>query len=358
MADGILRRVMAPFVAPPVFDFWAQKVNRTLSWERPLARVVGRRVTARGVVTLQLRANRHFRGFQAGQHVPVSVEVDGVRMTRTYSPVTPWRADGRLSITVKAVAGGKVSNALLNDVAVGDVLELGPAFGDMVLPADAASRRWLLVAGGSGITPLMCLLRALLAENPEADITLMQWARERVDLCFSDEFARLQARHANLRVVPVLTRETRLLPTEQTGRPDDALFRAQMPDLGNRSVRACGPWGFVDAVRSLLAGHCADFASESFTPPPANVSAGEAVTVTLALSGRQLQVPSGVPLLESLEAAGLQPEHGCRMGVCNTCVCNKRDGSTEHVHSARRDDEAGPVRLCVSAPRSDITLEL
>ncbi|CAK9061670.1 NADPH oxidoreductase (Stearoyl-CoA 9-desaturase electron transfer partner) [Durusdinium trenchii] len=318
---------MAPFVAPPVFDFWAQKVNRTLSWERPLARVVGRRVTARGVVTLQLRANRHFRGFQAGQHVPVSVEVDGVRMTRTYSPVTPWRADGRLSITVKAVAGGKVSNALLHDVAVGDVLELGPAFGDMVLPADAASRRWLLVAGGSGITPLMCLLRALLAENPEADITLMQWARE-------------------------------LLPTEQTGRPDDALFRAQMPDLGNRSVRACGPWGFVDAVRSLLAGHCADFASESFTPPPANVSAGEAVTVTLALSGRQLQVPSGVPLLESLEAAGLQPEHGCRMGVCNTCVCNKRDGSTEHVHSARRDDEAGPVRLCVSAPRSDITLEL
>ncbi len=358
MSDGVLHKAMAPLVAPPVFDFWVQKINRTLSWERPLARVVGREVTARGTVTLTLKANRHFRGYAAGQHVPVSVEVDGVRLTRTYSPVTPWQGDRRLAITVREVDGGKVSAALVHALSVGDVVELGPAFGDMVLPDGGASRPWLLVAGGSGITPLMCLARALLAENPSADITLMMWARERADLCFSGTFADLQARHPNLRVLPVLTRESRCLPNELSGRPGAELFAAQVPDIATRAVRACGPWGFVETVSSLLAPIAADFDSECFTPPPRATQAGEAVTVTLLRSERQVQVPAGAPLLESLEEQGVQPAYGCRMGVCNTCVCDKRAGTTEHVYNSEQHAEAGPVRLCVNAARSDITLDL
>ena len=353
---GPLKRMLSPLVNPQVFDFWASHLSPTLSWERALAKVLARRVEARDTVTLELKPNRHVGGFAPGQHVSVTVSVDGVRLTRSYSP--SWLGRGRMAVTVKKIPGGKVSGWLTEHCRVGDVLEIGPAFGDMTQPS--LDRPWLLVAAGSGITPMMSLLRQAATQPPSLPpITLLYWARTRADLCFLRELDQLAGRLPSLTVHRILTRESALLPEEHGGRPDETLLRALVPDLGARQVYACGPAGFVAAVRALLAGQVAAFEAEAFSLPVVSVLSGAPVQVTLGRSGRVLSVPAGAPLLAALEAAGERPAHGCRMGICNTCVCGKLAGTTEDLLGGGLSHEpVGAMKLCVSTARTDITLDL
>lgn len=355
-ASQTLRRLVAPLVDPAVYDFWAQKLFPTASWDRCLARVLERQITARDTVSLILRPNGHFQGFQPGQHLNVTVEVNGRRVTRSYSPSDAPHKDGILRLTIKAVPGGKVSQHLVHHTRVGDVLELSPAFGDMTLPAESAA--WLFVAAGSGITPIMSLLKTLTRQSLQQPVTLIYWARTRADLCFIEELARLDAAHPLLQVHTVLTREPTLLSHELAGRPREALFRQLVADLERRRVACCGPFGFVDQVRELLGTQVARFQAEAFTPAPVQTVAGAPVTVTLTRSNVQVQIPSGMPLLEALEAQGLSPAYGCRMGICNTCSCQKQAGTTTDTRNGTQQEEPGPVRLCINSASSDLTLEL
>lgn len=348
---------LSPFVSPAAFDFWAARLKPGASWDRPLARVVSRHVEARDAVTLVLQPNRHFAGFRAGQHVNVGVEVDGVLRTRSYSPSDAPRADGRVSITVRHVPGGKVSSQLCLHTRVGDVLELGPAFGDMT---DFDGPR-LFCAAGSGITPLMSLLRAAAQSGTALDLDLVYWARRRTDLCFVDELREIARRVSGVRVHVVLTREADLQAGEHAGRPSAELLDRLVPDHARRIVSACGPAGFVDALEALLESRCAGFHAERFTPPapiaPADVTG--TVRVELARSGRTLELAAGTSLLEALEAQGLEPAYGCRMGLCNTCACGKREGATQNLVTGALDREPrSALRLCVNRAASDLILDL
>lgn len=353
-----LRRLIHFSVQPATFDFWASRLHRTWSWNRPLARVVGRRRESADAVTLVLRPNRHWRGFRAGQHLNVSAEIDGVRCTRSYSLSDAPRADRRIAITVKAVDGGRLSRHLCHTVAVGDVLELGPAFGDFALPPPEDGAL-LFLAAGSGITPLMALLRSLATQALPTDVTLLYWARTRAELCFVDELRALAAREPRLRVRFLLTREAATASDEGQGRIDAALLAAQVTDLAQRHVLACGPGGFVDSARALVGAQARSVQAEAFTPPPRRIDERGTAQVTLAVSGRTLTVPRGQSLLSALEAAGLTPASGCRMGICNTCACGKRSGSSRDlVDGSRSDEPLSALRLCVSAAASDLVLEL
>ncbi len=118
-----------------------------------------------------------------------------------------------------------------------------------------------------------------------------------------------------------------------TGRIDAAQLAARVPDAAQRHVLACGPGGFVDTARELLAAQARSFRAEAFTPPPSRLDdTGEAI-ITLQRSGRTLSVPRGQSLLTALEAQGLKPASGCRMGICNTCACGKASGTTRHLHT-------------------------
>jgi ferredoxin-NADP reductase len=353
------KRTTAPRPAPPlfnaqVFDFWAARVSRTWSWKRPLARIVARHAASSDAVTLVLEPNRHFRGFAAGQHVNVTVEVDGRRLTRSYSPSAPPRRDGSIEITVKSVEGGRVSRHLADPMRVGDVVELGQAFGAMALPADA-STPLLFLAAGSGITPLMAMLRSL--PERHAPATLLYWARTRAQLCFVDELRALAQRRGDVAVRFLLTGEAAIAADEGAGR----LSIEQVRDWlgGNAHVFACGPGGFVEQARTLLATDAKSFTAEAFSPPPLLAADTGTVAVTLSRSGRTLTVPRGLPLLAALEAQGVVPESGCRMGICNTCACGKSAGATRHVHTGDVDIEpASALRLCVHAAASDLELDL
>ena len=351
-------RLLKPVVAPAVFDFWASRLNPAWSWERPLARVVAREQASRDAVTLVLKPNRHWRGFQPGQHLNLSTEIDGSRVTRSYSLTGPPRADGRIAITVKGIEGGKLSQYLCREARIGDVLELGVAFGDMILP-QRPDGRWLFLAAGSGITPLMAMVRTLAAQGMPVPLDLVYWARNREELCFTAELRALAATHANFKVHFALTRETELLEDESSGRIDRALIDSLLDDAGERHVFACGPGGFVDVVRSLFSTSAPTFHAEAFTPPPRVAEDSGNVQVTLAASGRILTLARGQSLLTALEAEGLKPASGCRMGICNTCACGKSSGTTRNLNTGDLAGEpVSALKLCISSAVSDLVLDL
>lgn len=351
----VLRAASALVVQPAVFDFWATRVNPLWTWERPLARLRERRQAAADAVTLVLQTNRHFAGVRPGQHVNLGVEVDGARLSRSYSPSAV--AGDRIEITVREVAGGRVSRHLCRDARVGEVFDLGAAFGEMTLPP-VVQGRWLFLAAGSGITPLMAMLRQLDAAGMPVQMDLMYWARTRAQVCFADELQALAARHAGFRLHLALTGQDDgrggLAP--RIGQTDLA---TRVPQLAQCQVYACGPHGFVQAARQALQGRVARFDAEAFTPPQAQPGQAGTAEVTLSRSRRTLTVPRDRPLLQALEEQGLRPASGCRMGICNTCACGKRQGITRDIQTnARSAEPDATVRICINAAASDLTLDL
>jgi len=223
----------------------------------------------------------------------------------------------------------------------------------MTLPAVPAGRV-LLLAAGSGITPMRALVRQMESAGMPVQLDLVYWAQRREAVCFADELADVAARHPGFRVHLALTRD----PAAPAARVGDYDFSA----LGNLSiaqVMACGPGGFVDAARARLQGQVAELQSEAFTPPVLPDAETGSVRVELRRSGRTLELPRGTSLLQALEAEGLRPASGCRMGICNTCVCGKASGVTRHTLTGEYAAEpATQVKLCVNSASTDLILEL
>ena len=199
------------------------------------------------------------------------------------------------------------------------------------------------------------------AAGMPGDLTLLYWARARDEVCFAGELAALAATYPAFRVCTVLTREAEPLPQEQTGRLEAGLLARCVPDLADRHVTCCGPAGFVSTALALTADTARSFQAESFTPATAvaNGTASETVKVFLSASRRTLEVPVGVSLLSALEAQGVQPDYGCRMGICNTCACGKAVGVTQDMSNGDISHEpTSALRLCISRATTDLTLDL
>lgn len=359
--SGPLQRLIRPFVNPGTLDYWAQHLSANWSWDRPLAQVVSRHVEARDTVTLTLKPNRHVVWPKPGQHINVSVEVNGRRQTRSYSPTRIDARGGTLDITVKHVPAGLVSSQLCQRTQAGDMVELGEPFGQMTWSAPIGGK-WLLLAAGSGITPMISLIRQAKALNSRADIVLIYAARQRADLCFMTELQEWSRGNPQFRTQILLSRESQLLSHEMGGRLDASVIQSVITDLPTRQVLACGPAGFVDTAQALTETRAQQFLAEAFTPPVMATSADEplqTVNIVLQQSGRTVAVSTGQALLPALEAHGLQVPHGCRMGVCNSCSCDKVEGTTRNLQSGDLDNEPhSAVRLCVSSARTDLTLDL
>jgi ferredoxin-NADP reductase len=309
-------------------------------------------------VTLTLRPNANWRGFSAGQHVRVTVEIDGVRRTRPYSPACSAHAGAaHLELTVKAHPDGEVSRFLNDRAAPGMVLGLSQAEGDFTLPA-ARPRQLLLISGGSGITPVMSMLRTLCDEGHQGAVTFLHYAPGEHDGIYGSELAELAARHANVRLLRAYTRQG---GGELAGRFTREQLLAAVPDHAEAETYVCGPSGLVEAVRSTWAedGLEARLRVEYFDPPPLAVPTGEAGG-SVHFAGSDLRAAnSGASLLEQAEAAGLAPEHGCRMGICHSCTCRKTAGTvrnavTGELSSATDED----IQICVSVPVGDVTLDI
>jgi ferredoxin-NADP reductase len=338
-------------------EFWMGELDPVRSLGEPRARVVEVVEETRDTKTFALRPNAAWSGHRAGQYTSVEVEIDGVRVRRCYS-ISSAPGDAFVSITVKRVSGGRVSTWLHEHVRAGDVLRLGAPAGDFVLPSPTP-KKVLLLSGGSGITPVMSMLRDLAACDAIDDVVFVHHARSRADVIFGDELADLAARHAGLRLVLCLDDDA-----SGPGGFDEAYFATQVPDFGERSTFLCGPTPLMDRAERLWerVGASDLLELERFTPalrPLPTMPATGGVQVRLRRSARNVVAKGQGSLLEQLERAGERPPHGCRIGICRTCKCRKQSGTVQNLVTGEVSSEPDEeIQLCISSPRSDLELDL
>jgi ferredoxin-NADP reductase len=313
------------------------------------------------VKSFTLVANGHFRGFRAGQHVNLTVEIDGVRYTRCYSPSNAPDGKRTVVLTVKRHRGGRVSEWLHERLRVGEWVELSQAFGDFTLP-EIGSEKLLFIAGGSGITPIASLARELVRDRSAREVTLLVYARTEPELIFGEELRRLSKEDGSLRVHVVLTRDD--AQGTLRGRFSSEHLAQVVPDVAQRQTFACGPRTLIDAVQALWSERGWALPKlETFTPlapmPTDEVNDSRVVAVTAKTTGRTFAASPNASLLVQAEQAGLSPVSGCRQGICFSCTCLKRSGSVRNLSSGAISSEPNEeIRLCVSAPLSDVTLDL
>ncbi|WP_041311409.1 ferredoxin reductase [Mycobacterium sp. JS623] len=346
LRDRVLRSPLVDLLTGPHgVDRYTELVAATWTTGDARAKIVAvRRQTPRSV-TLTLEPNRAFTGFRAGQHINLTVEIDGRRRTRPYSPAS---AEGApyIELTVGRHDGGLVSTYLYEHARPGMVVGLDAVGGDFVLPA-TRPQRILFVSGGSGITPVMSMLRTMRAEGSDREVAFIHYARSVDEACYRDELDAM----SGVKVLHGYTRSTAGSDLEGRFGPDH--LAAAMPDAD--AVFVCGPAALVDAVRE----HCPNVRAESFVPPVFDTSAqASGGSVTFADSGVEV-TDDGRPLLEQAEAAGLTPESGCRMGICHSCTRRKTTGVVRNlitgtVSSAEQED----VQICVTVPVGDVDIAL
>lgn len=327
------------------------RVHSTWSLGRIKARVVEIREETADVRSLVLRPNRWWPGFVAGQHVTVAFEVGGVRHHRSYS-LSSMPADPFLRLTVKRQPGGRVSNALHDRLALGDALVLSRPAGTFRLPP-VPPRKLLMLSAGSGITPVMSMLRDLHHRAPDRDVVFLHVCRTPANAIFAGELRTLAASMPALRLVPHVSAER--------GRLDSDGLAALVPDYAERPTWLCGPASFMAMVQARwnAQGLADRLACEHFGGPVARRATGAPVRVRALRSNRSFTATGERSLLLEAEAAGLAPKHGCRMGICRTCRCRMTGGSVENLRTGQVTSEPGSlIQLCISAARSDVELEL
>lgn len=342
---------------PPGIDGYLEQISPMLVTGECRAEVVGVEHTSKDSVTLSLRANRVWQGARAGQFVQVSVEIDGVRHSRCYSPASPEGSVRELEITVKRHPDGLVSNFLAERVLPGLVLGLSQANGDFLLP-DPRPDSILLIGAGSGITPLIGILRTLLAEDHAGEVALIQYAPDPERTIYREELDRLAAGRPNLRLARSYTQAPGV--GELDGHFSPAHLPQSGPSFAEAETFACGPPALLDAVRATWANGLEQrLHIESFLPPSL-LAIGEPGTGSIRFDSSDIEVQNtGASVLEQAEQAGVGAQSGCRMGICHSCTCRKVSGTvrnllTDEISSG--PDEA--IQLCVSAALSDLVIDL
>lgn len=316
-------------------------------------RIVDIRQETPEAASLLIRPGRGWRGHTPGQYVRVGVDVDGVRLWRAYSLTSlNSRAGGGecVTITVKAIPDGKVSNHLVHHAQRGSTLYLDQACGDFVLP-DPLPAKILFLTAGSGITPVMGMLRNHLRDFAgRTDVVLLHSAPTPQDVIFGAELRRLEP---GIRLIERHTDTEGMLSTDE--------LAALVPDLAERETWTCGPTGLLDAVESYweAKGLGARLHTERFRPKV--LVPGEGGTVRFTESDVTAEAPSGTPLLEVGEEAGVLMPSGCRMGICYGCVTPLREGSVRDLRdgtvvTAAPGDNVR-VQTCVSAAAGDCELD-
>jgi ferredoxin-NADP reductase len=291
--------------------------------------------------------------YRAGQFCTFRVTVDGEELYRSYSMSSAPETDRELMTTVKRVAGGRVSNWIVDNVAEGDELTLTRAAGTFVLsPTSAPAVPLLAFAGGSGVTPILSLAKSALTTT-DRTVRILCADRDRASVIFDAVWDELVERYpGRLSVDRHIDAERGLLDSE-------AVTKFVGGDTAAECY-LCGPEGFMAVVRSALPDGARllveDFdASPPVKTPPPQVTGAADGTITIQLERQKASVPrvAGETLLESARRAGLAPPFSCEAGNCGTCMARLTEGSaTMRVNDALEDDEVadGYVLTCQAVP--------
>jgi stearoyl-CoA 9-desaturase NADPH oxidoreductase len=349
----------------PVLDSALARLDPTLSLSAIRARVESIVDETHDTKTYWLRPNARFGTFRAGGHLTLQLRIAGRPVERTYSLSSAPRSDGLISITVKRVAGGQVSNWLADTLRPGSVLTLSDPRGEFVLPR-AIPQRLLMLSAGSGVTPVMSMLRQLVADGSATEVVFLHFARSPRDIIFRDELDRIAQSHPNIRVA---------FCVEAAGGNDaEAWFGAQgrfcaqlleetAPDFRTLDTYLCGPPAFMRNVVQVLEAESADLSKLRFerfsTAVDASMFSDQVSRVRFVRSGFESVSNRPGTLLEQIEGAGIPLASGCRAGNCGTCRSRKLCGVVVDVTTGL---ESGPgeqfIYPCVSVARGSVEMDL
>jgi len=308
--------------------------------------------------TILVKPGKDWNGHIPGQYVRIGVDVDGVRLWRTYSLTHGPRADRCISLTVKAIPGGVVSNYLVHRARAGEMLQLEQAEGEFVLPQPLPDKL-LLVTAGSGITPVIGMLRNLFSRRtPVAtNIVLVHINVNESTAIFRDE---LRGHHARGWITLIERYD------ETHGMLDVSHLPDLVPDLDDRLAYACGPAGLLDALEKHHAERGLSLTTERFRTVllEAARNGQSGGTVTFA-DGTLLEADGAKPILDVAEDAGVLMPSGCRMGICMGCVLPLKSGTVRDLRngaltSAVPGETAPggvPIQTCINAAAGDCTLD-
>jgi len=348
-------RAIGNFTSPLAPDDYLELVNPLWSTRELRGRVERVEPAGGDAVTVTIKPGWEWERHRPGQYLRLGIEVDGVHHWRAYSLTSdPERPDGRISITPKLVSGGKVSPYLCRRVRPGAIVRLGGVEGTFVLP-DPLPPRLLFVSAGSGITPIVSMLRSLARREALDDVVHVHCARSTEQVIFRGELDELHGRHRGYRLNEWLS--------GTHGRLTPAQLQELCPDWREREAFVCGPAGLLSTLgeRWREAGDPARMHVERFQPAE-ELGEGErgcGGEIDLCVSGIRAHSDGSQPILLAGEQAGAELPHGCRMGICHSCVGRLRSGQVRDLRTGRVHGQPGELlRTCINAPEGAIEIEL
>lgn len=307
--------------------------------------------------------------FEAGQYFLFDLEVDGEMESRCYSISSSPQRNNAFSITVKRVADGKISNWLHDNLSTGAQIKANGPLGHFIRPS---AKKYLFLSGGSGITPVMAMVRELADTFAPADVIFLHTARSPKDLIFREELAGLAARVKGLRLqfLPETITGEQQWPG-LTGRICAEYMRLAVPDIAERVVMCCGPAPFMAAARAITADlgvPPSNYLEESFDAavideidiPAIAQATARTFQVSFAKQTRQIEVSGEQTVLSCAKKAGIKLPSSCSNGVCGTCKSKLLSGTVDMNHNGgirQREIDAGLFLPCCSKPLSDLVID-
>ena len=307
--------------------------------------------------------------FQAGQYISLFLDVSGIRTSRPFSISSSPTQTGHYDITVRRVENGLVSNYLLDNVKKGDTIESSGPCGTFVYNPIIHDNTIVCIAGGSGITPFMSMIRDITDRGLNRSVYLFYGSKEFDDIIFHEELARMADNFLNFYYIPVIENSSENF-TGVCGLISSDLLKDTLKDLSDKSFFLCGPKGLYDfclpALDSLDVPH-RKIKQEVYGAPvnicdypgwPKEIKSSD--TFTIHVKGRStIKAAAGETLLSSLEKNNILVPSICRSGDCSMCRVKVLSGKVfqpSGVPVRASDRQFGYIHSCMSFPIEDMEL--
>jgi stearoyl-CoA 9-desaturase NADPH oxidoreductase len=348
----VLRSLARRITTPLLPDDYLRLANPLWSARELRGRILQVRRETHDSATLVIKPGWGFGfDYEPGQYMGIGLLVDGRWRWRSYSLTSsPVKGARTVTITVKAMPEGFLSTHLVAGVKPGTIVRLAAPQGNFVLP-DPAPPAVLFITAGSGITPVMSMLRTLVRRDQITDVIHLHSAPTAADVMFGTELDELARDHAGYRL--------QLRTTRSQGRLDLTRLDTEVPDWRDRQTWACGPEGMLNAAERAWSAagvgerlHLERFAVSRAAP------AGAGGTVTFAKSGKSTAADAATSLMDAGERMGVQMPFGCRMGICQSCVVGLVEGHVRDLRTGVEHEPGTRVQTCISAASGDCVLDV
>jgi ferredoxin-NADP reductase len=320
------------------------------------------RIESPDMYSLVIKPGSGFNRFLAGQYLELTVMKDGAWMSRYFSISSSpayFKETGLIEISIRIQENGRITPWLISALNKGSVVNLSQAQGEFVLPR--SDKPLLMIAGGSGITPIRSMLQQLAtskdnSQYPQRSVTLLFYARSADHFLFEKELTSADKSNTWLTV--------HFINSEIDGFFNQEHLKKYCPLALKHQVYICGPSPMIlSARKELTNAHFSDLQInyEFFGPEPMdNVETG-AASILFSKAQKQISVSedNNKTLLELAEEQNTNPVSGCRIGVCHQCICQKKSGIVFNQKTKKYSDTGHQeIQLCISVPVGDVVLDL